>query len=402
MNDQDRSFYRELCFGTLRHYFQLNAQLQPLLKKTFNKKDADIHALLLLGLYQLQYMRTPDHAAISATVEAAKGLKKPWAKGLLNAVLRNFLRQQVAGDQAHTMANSEQANHPEWLYKKLQKDWPTAWPEIIDYNNTAPAMSLRVNLNQGSRASYQAQLNAAGIANEADDDCETAIRLLSAVNIAALPNFAEGAVSVQDIGAQLAASLLNVEANMQILDACAAPGGKTVNILELKENISLTAIDSSSERLLNVKENLQRCGYQARCIAADAAILSEWWDGQLFDRILLDAPCSGTGIISHHPDIKILRREADITSFAGQQKRLLNALWPTLKPGGELLYCTCSVMPEENRQVIEWFLQSVPAANAIQIDATWGQEQGYGRQLLPNQGKYGGFFYTRLSKSAVV
>ena len=402
LSDQDRSFYRELCFGTLRHYFQLDAQLQTLLKKPLNKKDADIHALLLIGLYQLQYLRTPDHAAISATVEATKGLKKPWAKGLVNAVLRNFLRLQDSGDGLPKPTEAAQANHPQWLYLTLQKHWPAAWRDIVDYNNATPAMTLRVNLNRSSRAAYQAQLIAAGIDSEVDDYCDTAIRLRSAVSISALPDFAEGTVSVQDVGAQLAASLLNIDTNMQILDACAAPGGKAVNLLEKDESIKLTAIDSSSERLLNVEENLRRCGYRARCIAADAAQLDDWWDGVLFDRILLDAPCSGTGIISHHPDIKILRREADVASFAQQQKRLLNALWAALKPGGELLYCTCSVMPEENNHVIDAFLQTMPDAKALKIDAIWGQQQGYGRQLLPNQGKYGGFFYTRLSKSALV
>ena len=243
---------------------------------------------------------------------------------------------------------------------------------------------------------------AAGIDSEVDDYCHTAIRLRSAVNISTLPDFAEGTVSVQDAGAQLAASLLNIDSDMHILDACAAPGGKAVNLLEREESIQLTAIDINSERLLDVEENLHRCGYRARCIAADVARLDDWWDGVLFDRILLDAPCSGTGIISHHPDIKILRRETDIASFARQQKHLLNALWATLKPGGELLYCTCSVMPEENNHVIDAFLHAMPDAKALKIDGVWGQKQGYGRQLLPNQGKYGGFFYTRLSKSAMV
>ena len=380
----------------------MNAQLQTLLKKPLNKKDTDIHALLLIGLYQLQYLRTPDHAAISATVEATKGLKKIWAKGLVNAVLRNFLRLQSSSDKPAKTAEAANASHPQWLFDKLHKDWPAAWLDIIDYNNTAPAMSLRVNLNRGSRSAYQAELMVAGIDSETDDYCDTAIRLRSAVDISALPGFASGAVSVQDVGAQLAASLLNLDANMLVLDACAAPGGKTVNLLEQEETIRLTAHDSCSERLLNVGESLRRCGYNARCIAADAAQLDDWWDGVLFDRILLDAPCSGTGIISHHPDIKILRRETDIASFAQQQKRLLNALWATLKPGGELLYCTCSVMPEENDHVIGAFLYAMPNARAIKIDALWGQQQGHGRQLLPNRGKYGGFFYTRLSKSAMV
>ncbi|MDG2035177.1 MAG: 16S rRNA (cytosine(967)-C(5))-methyltransferase RsmB [Pseudomonadales bacterium] len=402
IENKDRAFYRELCFGTLRHFHRLDAQLKPLLKKPFSKKDADIHALLLIGLYQLLYLRTPDHAAISASVDAAKKLKKQWASGLVNAVLRNFLRQQAEPDKVKALSQAADLSHPKWLLNKIQKDWPNNWQPLIDYNNAAPPMSLRVNLNKNSRADFQQQLADAGIETIPDPHSDSGLRLNQAVAVSALPDFDQGAVSVQDLGAQLAATLLNVDDSMQVLDACAAPGGKTVHILESAPKCQLTSIDSSSERFLRVKENLARYGFSANCIAADAGATDLWWDEQMFDRILLDAPCSGTGIISHHPDIKLIRRSSDLAQFAEQQKTLLTQLWPLLKDGGQLLYCTCSIMPEENAAVIDWFLNQMQNANAEIIDAQWGVISGSGHQLLPNKGKNGGFFYARLSKSATL
>ena len=263
-------------------------------------------------------------------------------------------------------------------------------------------MSLRVNLNKNSRADFQQQLADAGIETILDPHSDSGLRLNQAVAVSELPDFDQGAVSVQDPGAQLAATLLNADGSMRVLDACAAPGGKTVHILESAPKCELTSIDSSSERLLRVKENLARYGFSANCIAADAGATDLWWDEQMFDRILLDAPCSGTGIISHHPDIKLLRRSSDLAQFAEQQKTLLTQLWPLLKDGGQLLYCTCSIMPEENAAVIDWFLNQMPNANAEIIDAQWGVISGSGHQLLPNKGKNGGFFYARLSKSATL
>ena len=402
VENKDRAFYRELCFGTLRHFHRLDAQLKPLLKKPFSQKDADIYALLLTGLYQLLYLRTPDHAAISASVDAAKKLKKPWASGLVNAVLRNFLRQQADPSNTKPLSPAADAGHPNWLFKKIKKDWPEHSQALFDYNNSAPAMSLRVNLAKNSRDEYQQLLTDAGIETELDPNSPSGLRLIQAVAVSELPHFENGAVSVQDPGAQLAALLLDVQGPMQVLDACAAPGGKTIHTLESAPKCTLTAIDSSSERLLRVKENLARYQFSARCITADAGNTDTWWDEQQFDRILLDAPCSGTGIISHHPDIKFLRRSGDLAQFAEQQSTLLNKLWPLLKDGGQLLYCTCSIMPEENAAVIDKFLMDTPSAKALPIDAKWGVISGSGRQLLPNKGKNGGFFYARLSKSATL
>lgn len=430
IDKRDTALYRELCFGTLRHFFILNAIVKSFLKKPLAKKDTDIHALLLIGLYQIIYLRTPDHASLNSTVSATKSIKKPWAKGLVNAVLRNFLRQQsqsdspevnpdlTHGNKTATVFNLDQLqekhdiatrnNHPGWLYKKIAAHWPNQQSQIITYNNSTPPMSIRINPQLISRNDYLTLLTAEGIDCIADDKIETGITLKKAVDVSRLPKFDKGWVSIQDLGAQLAAPLLHLRAGMEVLDACAAPGGKTTHILEAERNISLTAIDSQAERLSKVSDNLQRCGYKAELICADAAEVSTWWNGKPFDRILLDAPCSGTGVISHHPDIKLLRRAADINTFAKQQMRLLQNLWPLLKEQGELLYCTCSIMPEENHLLIKQFLDDTPNAklsplispqiSSQQIEAA--HDCSTGHQLLPNSGKNGGFFYARLSKIA--
>lgn len=407
---QDLSFFRELCYGSLRYFFYLDALLRPFLKKPLTKKDADIHALLLIGLYQIIYLRTPDHASLSATVDACSALKKHWAKGLVNAILRNYLRQQADSDPnpASQLNDAAAANgHPGWLYKKLIADWPQQYRAILDYNNAAPPMTLRINLKQTGRDEYRQELVQTGIETYDSALGATDIRLTHAVDVGSLPHFEQGWVSVQDGGAQLAATLLDPQPGQHVLDACAAPGGKSVHLLQQEPGIYLTAIDSRADRLQRVTENLQRCQLAAdneriTLIHADAADTSQWWNGKPFDQILLDAPCSGTGIISHHPDIKLLRRADDIAAFAVQQLRLLNRLWPILKEGGELLYCTCSVMPEENWQIIEQFLAATPSARHMSIRANWGVVMDKGRQLLPNRGKNGGFYYARLSKRGSV
>jgi len=400
LSDRDRAFFRQLCFGTLRYYHRLQGLLEPLLKKPLAKKEEAVRALLLLGLYQILYLRTPDHAAINATVNAAKILKKPWASGLVNGVLRSFLRRQnellavLERDEEGAVANS----HPDWLLQKIQRDWPQHWRQIVAYNNAPPSMSLRVDLSRVNRADYRKQLEAAGISAQPDEHSASGLRLERAVDVSALPRFDEGWASVQDLGAQQAASLLALRPGLRLLDACAAPGGKALHLLENSEDCELTAIDISSERLLQVEENLRRCGREAHLIQADCSTEPSWWDERPFDRILLDAPCSGSGVIGHHPDIKLLRRATDIGQFAAQQYRLLQRLWPLLADGGQLLYCSCSIMAEENQRLIERFLASTTTAQALPIAASWGQPCGAGRQLLPNEGVNDGFFYALLSK----
>ena len=415
---RDTALYREICYGTLRHYFSLKEILSDFLQKPLAKKDSDIQALLLIGLYQIIHLRTPNHAALSETVNACKALKKNWAKGLVNAVLRNYLRSRERGGStavqtaASDVESAASMDHPQWLLQQLQGTWPQHWRQIVDYNNAPPPMTLRLNLHSIARDEYLSMLAAKEIGAQAGF-LPTDILLTKAVDIAQLPHFDRGWVSVQDSGAQLAAPLLELEPGMRVLDACAAPGGKAVHMLQHCDGIQLTAMDISQQRLQQVESNLLRCGFNritatdsrstatddpVALINADAASLTNWWGGQAFDRILLDAPCSATGVISHHPDIKLLRRASDPASFRQQQQKLLTSLWPALKEGGELLYCTCSLMPEENQRVIAGFLAATTSAKLLTINADWGIALAEGRQLLPYPGKNGGFFYARLSK----
>ena len=395
---KDKAFYRELCFGTLRHFHRLSAEVSQLLRKPLAKKDNDIYAVLLTGIYQISHLRTPDHAAISASVDAAKSLKKPWAKGLINAVLRNYLRQNENSRKRFKLTEAAHHAHPEWLFKRLKNDWPEHWEQIIAANNHYPPMSLRINSTHCDRNQYAALLEEKGIECSISEICNSSITLKKACDISSLPNFELGWLSVQDLGAQFAGPLLCADNTMSVLDACAAPGGKTLHTLELAPHCKLTALDNDETRLQRVAENIDRGKSQAKLIYADASKPDQWWDKKRFDRILLDAPCSATGVISHHPDIKLLRRPSDIESFVTQQQKLITQLWPLLKPGGQLLYATCSVMAEENELLVDWFLHKTNDAEVIPINAEWGIERGAGRQLLPKPSENGGFFYAVLSK----
>ncbi len=391
----DRALLQELAFGTLRFHPRLERQLAGLMQKPLKARDADVQALLLLGLYQLGHMRIPPHAAVSETVEAASALGKPWAKGLINGVLRNFLRQ------APVPAQDEVARyaHPAWLIGKLRKAWPQDWEAILEANNDRPPMTLRVNAQRTSRADYLARLAAQGIAAVAADHAPEAVVLTEPMDARALPGFAEGAVSVQDAAAQLAAGLMDLRPGQRVLDACAAPGGKTCHMLELQPDLAMVAVDQEASRLERVTENLRRLQLAATLVCADAGAPARWWDGQPFDRILLDAPCSATGVIRRHPDIKALRRPDDIPALAQTQHAMLEALWPLLQRGGRLVYATCSVLPQENAAQIERFLAEHADAEAIPIETAWGRAAGVGRQVLPGESGMDGFFYACLRRA---
>ncbi len=393
---QDRAFYRQLCFGTLRFYHRLDAQLKPLLKKPLPRKHSDVRALLLAAFYQLAYLRTPDHAAIDASVEAARELGKHWACGLVNAVLRNALRQGLLDRDPEDPAAA--ASHPAWLYQQLGRDWPQQRDAIIASNNSQAPMCLRVNLRQQDREDYQRKLEQQGIPSEPHPLVASGLLLANPVEVDHLPGFGLGAASVQDAGAQLAAALLAPGPSHRVLDACAAPGGKACHILEQAPGASLTVIDIDSKRLQSTRENLARCGLDAQLHCSDASDIASWWDGQHFDRILLDAPCSGTGVINRHPDIKLLRRASDLDRFANIQATLLDKLWQVLADDGELLYVTCSISPAENARLIAGFIAGHSDAQLLPIAGSWGIDTGYGRQLLPKAGENDGFFYARLSK----
>lgn len=395
--DNDRSLCQQLCYGVIRWQPQLEAISQSLLTKSLRAKDADIAALLLCGIYQLRDMRVPSHAAISETVNACKTLGKPWATGLLNASLRNYQRQHEEIEAKILQQESAQYAHPDWLIQRFKQDWPEQWPAILEANNLQPPMMLRVNKQHGSRDDYLARMAQVNIAATAIEACSEGVLLDTPCDVFQLPGFADGDASVQDGAAQLVAELLDLKPNLRILDACAAPGGKTCHILEQFPDNHMVALDIDPRRLLQIKQNTDRLKLNAELIASDAVDVDNWWDGQLFDRILIDAPCSGTGVIRRHPDIKLLRRPDDIATLAEQQQQLLNKLWPLLKPDGVLIYTTCSALKEENEEQVASFLQHHPEAQENAISPTPAERRSFGYQRLPGDNMLDGFYYASLS-----
>lgn len=395
---QDRALTQELCFGVLRFYPRLEHIAAGLLHKALKHKDSDVQQLILVGLYQLNYLNTPAHAAVAETVAAARALGKDWAANLVNALLRSFQR---APDRYLAAADADLAarwSHPRWWITELQSAWPDHWTDIAAANNQHPPMTLRVNIQRVSRDDYHAALQDAGLIARSHVHAPSALTLAQAVDVARLPGFAAGQVSVQDAAAQLAAGLLDLAPGQRVLDACAAPGGKSAHLLESVPQLRLLALDSAAARLTRLHDTLRRLQLQAEVQVGDAGAPQTWWDGEPFDRILLDAPCSGSGVIRRHPDIKMLRQSSDIASLAQGQRRLLDALWPLLAPGGILLYATCSVLPTENRQNIAAFLAAHADAADQRIEAAWGHAQTPGRQILPGETDMDGFYYARLVK----
>ncbi|MFJ4608753.1 16S rRNA (cytosine(967)-C(5))-methyltransferase RsmB [Pseudomonas atacamensis] len=401
VEDRDRGFTQDLAFGTARWQPRLSALAEKLLQKPFKSADADVEALLLVGLYQLLYTRVPAHAAIGETVGCADKLKKPWAKGLLNAVLRNAQRESETIFAELERDPVVRTAHPRWLQKSLKAFWPEHWEAICAANNAHPPMILRVNRRHHSRDAYLALLGEAGIAATPCVYSRDGIVLEAAADVRSLPGFAEGWISVQDEAAQLAADLLDLAPGQRVLDACCAPGGKTCHILEAEPALAgVVAVDLEAKRLVRVKENLERLGLDAELIAADGRDIDKWWDGKPFQRILLDAPCSATGVIRRHPDIKLTRQPDDIAALAQLQGELLDAMWKTLEVGGILLYATCSTLPTENTEVIAAFLERTPGARELDLATAAGIKQPHGRQLLAQQGGHDGFYYAKLIKIA--
>lgn len=392
---------KELCFGVCRWYFRLKILADALLSKSLRAKDHDVYLLILLGLYQLLHLSIPQHAAVLETVEAAKVLKKPWATKLINGVLRAFLRQKDRGSAAADNTLVGRYAHPQWMIDNISAAWPDAKEFILDANNQHPPLCLRVNALQVTREDYLKQLAEMRIDAIDVADAPYAVILDRPQDVSQLPGFREGLFSVQDSSAQFAAPLLSLMPGQRVLDACAAPGGKTTHILEIEPNLdSLIAIDKEEARVTRIKSNVQRLNLSpiVQYHVADALETSKWWDGKHFDRILLDAPCSGTGVIRRHPDIKLLRQPEDIPKLAQQQQALLEALWPLLKSGGVLLYATCSIFPEENEKVMQAFLSRHADAQEQLIVATWGIAVRHGRQILTGYENRDGFYYARLIK----
>jgi 16S rRNA (cytosine967-C5)-methyltransferase len=395
---RDQALVRDLCFGCMRWHERLSGILKVLMTKPLKATDKDLECVLRIGLYQVLYQRTPEHASVSEAVNATRDLKKPWAGKLVNGVLRTFIREQE-----RVLAQVDAQPHtryafPEWLFKRIHQAYPNDWEAILKASNEHPPFTIRVNQTQFSTEHYQELLNAANIASSTVPQVPSALVIAQPVPVSSLPYFAEGAASVQDAAAQLSAQLLAPQKGEYILDACAAPGGKTGHLLESAPDLKVLALDSSAKRLEQVTQNLQRLKLQAEIKAADAGDLSSWWDGQLFDRILLDAPCSATGVIRRHPDIKYLRKNADIAQLKIEQARLLSTLWSTLKSGGMLLYVTCSILPEENTEQIQAFLAKTPDAQLQSLVLSLGSGK-LGRQLLPEQMGMDGFYYALLRKA---
>lgn len=399
VDKRDRALVAELCYGVCRYYPRLQGLLSLLVTKPLKSKDADIQALLLLGLYQLDYTRIPDHATISETVAATRQLNKVWAKSFVNGVLRQYQRKRET--LAGQLSEAEAHAHPAWMLQKLQQQWPQQWSAIVDANNTSAPMTLRVNLCQTQRESYLLQLHNAGIAAHPCRYSGTGISLEKACDVAELPGFIDGICSVQDEASQLVAPLLQPERNSRLLDCCCAPGGKTGHLLEQAgPGTSLDAVEIDPDRLQRVQQNLDRLKLSAVLIVGDATQADHWWHGEPYDAILLDAPCSASGVIRRHPDIKLLRKASDINNLNRLQSQLLDGVWPCLRPGGLLLYTTCSVFREENDDIVGSFLDRTTDAIHLPIKAPWGDATDFGRQLLPLAGANDGFFYALLKKSA--
>lgn len=400
-NREDYPLLQEMCFGTCRYFYSLSFILEQLVEKPLRTKDRDVKCLLLIGLYQLRHLSLPEYAVINETVSGAKKLKKPWSKGLINAVLRNYLRDLDAIEgKLKSSPDYVRFDQAQWLAEEIQKDWPSHWQEILEYSNLRPPMTLRVNLSKISRGDYLQKLETEAIAANFGALANSSLYLDKPQSVELLPGFDEGLVSVQDEASQLIPALLELMPDQRVLDACAAPGGKTCHILETEPLIaSLTSLDIAASRLVRVEENLKRLQLKAKLKAADACDLDAWWDGQLFDRILLDAPCSATGVIRRHPDIKILRKPENVNELNKLQLAILQQVWSTLKPGGLLLYTTCSILVQENSDIVHKFLDSNDNAKYEGITADWGVECSFGRQLLPSGEKGSdGFFFSLMRK----
>ncbi len=393
ISDKDRALLQELCFGTLRVLPQLEWCIKQLMARPMTGKQRPLHYLLMIGLYQLIHTRIPAHAVLAETVEGAVALKRPQLKGLINGVLRQFQRQQEELLQRAVNTESRYL-HPGWLVTRLKKAYPQQWEEILLANNQRPPMWLRVNRMHHTRDEYLALLEQAGIEAAPHAYYPDAVRLVVPCPVTALPGFEEGWATVQDASAQGCVEFLDPQNGQQILDLCAAPGGKTTHILEVAPKAHVLAIDIDEQRLTRVNENLQRLKLHAEVRVGDGREPATWAGDRMFDRILLDAPCSATGVIRRHPDIKWLRRDSDIAELAALQLEILDAIWPRLKNGGVMVYATCSILPEENSEQISAFLARHKDAQLVET----GDKNQPGKQNLPHADDGDGFFYAKLIK----
>ncbi|KQN63927.1 MULTISPECIES: 16S rRNA (cytosine(967)-C(5))-methyltransferase RsmB [unclassified Erwinia] len=393
VGEKDSALLQELCYGVLRTLPQLEGIVNRLMSRPMTGKQRVLHFLIMVGLYQLMFTRIPAHAALAETVEGAVSLKRPQLKGLINGVLRQFQRQQEELTQQMNVGEQRYL-HPKWLLERLQRAWPAEWQQIVEANNQRPPMWLRVNRQHHTRDAWLQLLQESGKQAFAHPEHADALRLEAPCAVSQLPGFEQGWVTVQDASAQGCVALLDPQNGESILDLCAAPGGKTTHILEAAPQAQVMAVDVDAQRLARVSENLQRLAMQAEVKQGDGRTPAEWCGDRQFDRILLDAPCSATGVIRRHPDIKWLRRDRDIPELAALQQQILDAVWPHLKTGGTLLYATCSILPEENHLQISAFLQRHADARLTET----GTQQQPGIQVFPQPEGGDGFYYAKLIK----
>ena len=390
---RDRALIEAIVFAALRQRARYDAALAAWMPKPPGKRDAPLRALLHVGFAQLDVLGLPAHAAVGETVEAARALGRMHQAGLVNAVLRRASREGVP-------ALDPGAGWPQWLLQRVRRDWPQDADAIVEASAQPGPLWLRVNRRQGSVAACRLRLRASSIETHLQPALADALRIDVPVPVSALPGFADGELSVQDGSAQLVADALAPAAGAHVLDACAAPGGKAAHLLERDRSLQLLALEIDGKRAQQIRDTWVRLGLDAQLRIADATDVGAWWDGARFDAILLDAPCSGTGVVRRQPDILLHRRESDLAALTATQARLLDALWPTLVPGGVLLYATCSILREENAAQVEAFLARTPDAVLDPIDARFGRDTGHGRQRLPGEDGMDGFFYARVRKTA--
>jgi len=400
---EQRPLLFELCYGTLRWYHRLRALAFELLLKPLPQKNQDLMCLLMVGLHQLVNMKVPEYAAVSETVQGASALGQNWAKALINKTLRRFIEERETLLEKVNQQDEARFVHPGWFIEKVRKAWPQKWESILAANTLRAPLTLRVNQQKNSRDEYQVLLKKYVVHAEVFMEPNTALRLEKPMSIENIPGFMDGKVSVQDQAGQFVPSLLDLQPGHRVLDACAAPGSKSSHLLETQPGLArLVSVDKDPERLPMIKQNIERLQLphdHFNLILADVSHTKQWWSGDLFDRILLDVPCSCSGVIRRHPDIKVLRKEEDIAQYAEQQLHLLKALWPLLEKKGLLLYSTCSILPEENEQLITKFLSNEATATAVPITLPVGEKQTYGWQLLPKVEGPDGFYYCLLQKT---
>ncbi|HEX7813976.1 16S rRNA (cytosine(967)-C(5))-methyltransferase RsmB [Dyella sp.] len=396
-DSRDRALLMALVSDGSRWWLRFDAALDRLLERPLRDKEPRIHALLVLGLVQLEILQLPAYAAVAATVQAARELKRPQLAGLVNAVLRRWQREREQHLAALDAQPRTRHAHPAWLARAIARDWPEQADAVMAADNLEPPLMLRANARRGTRDALIEALRAAGYEAQPHAWLRDGIVLPHSTDVTRMPGFAEGLFAVQDGAAQIAADILDAQHGQRVLDACAAPGGKACHVLE-RADVALTAVEFDAARTARIRQNLERLGLQASLVTGDAGDPSAWWDGKPFDRILIDAPCSATGVLRRRPDVRLHRRDTDVATLAAQQKRILDGVWPTLAPGGRLVYITCSLLRAENEAVVQGWLAEHTDARVVSLELPVGQAAAIGWQVLPGDGDLDGMYYAVLER----